>query len=248
MCGRYVSATPPDELARYFGAQAPEPDRGLEPSRAVEPNRGLEPNHNVAPTQAVHAVRETGGVRRLDTLRWGLVPFWAKDPKIGSRMINARGETVAEKNAFRRPLAKQRCIIPADGFYEWWLPEGSKRKQPMFISRPDGDPFAFAGLWEVWRDQNNLDADGEPRELHSCTIITCAANEAMAQIHDRMPVMLPPGAWDYWLDRDNTDAAALSGMLVPAPSGLIRMHAVSTDVNNVRNNGAHLIERVEPTP
>ena len=162
MCGRYVSATPPDELARYFGAQAPEPDRALEPNRAVEPNQALEPNHNVAPTQAVHAVRETGGVRRLDTLRWGLVPFWAKDPKIGSRMINARGETVAEKNAFRRPLARRRCIIPADGFYEWWLPEGSKRKQPMFISRPDGDPFAFAGLWEVWRDQNNLDADGEP--------------------------------------------------------------------------------------
>ena len=234
MCGRYVSATPPDELARYFGAQAPEPDRTLEP------------NHNVAPTQAVHAVRESAGVRNLDALRWGLVPFWAKDPKIGSRMINARAETVATKNAFRRSLTKRRCIIPADGFYEWRRLEGSKRKQPMYIRRPDSEPFAFAGLWDVWRDHNNLDAEGEPRELHSCTIITCAANEAMAEIHDRMPVMLPPGAWDFWLDPANTDAEAAAGLLLPAPPSLIRMHPVSTDVNNVRNNGAHLIEPADP--
>ena len=234
MCGRYVSATPPDETARYFGAQAPEPDEALEP------------NHNVAPTQAVHAVRETAGVRSLDTLRWGLVPFWAKDPKIGNRMINARAETIATKNAFRRPLAKKRCIIPADGFYEWHLPRGSKRKQPMLISRPDGEPFAFAGLWEVWRDDNNPDDEGRPRELHSCTIITCAANEAMAEIHDRMPVMLPPGAWDCWLDPADTDAQSAAALLVPAPSGLIRMHPVSTEVNNVRNNGPHLIVETEP--
>ncbi len=233
MCGRYVSATPPDEIASYFGAQPPGADQALEP------------NHNVAPTQAVHAVRETGGVRVLDTLRWGLVPFWAKDPRIGSRMINARAETVASKNAFRRPLAKRRCIIPADGFYEWHLAEGSKRKQPMFVSRPDGEPFAFAGLWEVWRDRNNSDTDGEPRELHSCTIITCAANDAMAQIHDRMPVMLPPAAWDAWLDPSDTDGAAAAGLLVPAPSALIRIHPVSTEVNNSRNNGPHLTDPVE---
>ena len=233
MCGRYVSATPPDEIASYFGAQPPGADQALEP------------NHNVAPTQAVHAVRETGGVRVLDTLRWGLVPFWAKDPRIGSRMINARAETVASKNAFRRPLAKRRCIIPADGFYEWHLAEGSKHKQPMFVSRPDGEPFAFAGLWEVWRDRNNLDVDGEPVELHSCTIITCAANDAMAQIHDRMPVMLRPAAWDAWLDPSATDAAAAAGLLVPAPSALIRMHPVSTEVNNSRNNGPHLTDPVE---
>ena len=233
MCGRYVSATPPDELARYFGAQAPEPDVIVEA------------NHNVAPTQAVPAVRQTAGERRLDTLRWGLVPFWAKDPKIGSRMINARAETVATKNAFRRPLAKRRCIIPADGFYEWRRLEGSKRKQPLYISRPDGEPFAFAGLWEVWRDPNNPDADGEPRELHSCTIITCEANEVVAEVHDRMPVMLPPAVWDVWLDADMTDTEAAAGLLVPAPPSLIRMHPVSTEVNNVRNNGAHLIERAE---
>ena len=235
MCGRYVSATPPDELARYFGAQAPAPDQALEP------------NHNVAPTQAVHAVRESGGVRGLDSLRWGLVPFWAKDPKIGNRMINARAETVATKNAYRRPFARRRCIIPADGFYEWRRLDGSNRKQPMFISRPDGEPFAFAGLWEVWRDQNNPDADGEPRELHSCTIITCAANEAMGEIHDRMPVVLPPRVWDFWLDPSNKDPEATAALLLPAPSSLIRMHPVSTDVNNVRNNGPHLTVEADPS-
>ena len=234
MCGRYVSATPPDELANYFGASAP--PTGLT----------LSPNNNVAPTQTVYAVRERDGVRSLDTLHWGLVPFWAKDPKIGNRMINARGETVAQKNAFRVPLARRRCIIPADGFYEWQRLEGAKRKQPMFISRPDGEPFAFAGLWEKWRNANNLDEDGEPLELHSCTIITCEANEAMAPVHDRMPVVLPPGVWDLWLDPANTDAATASGLLVPAPSSLIRMHPVSTEVNNARNNGAHLIERADP--
>ena len=234
MCGRYVSATPPDELAKYFGAAAPPPEHALSP------------NHNVAPTQTVYAVRERAGARSLDTLHWGLVPFWAKDPKIGNRMINARAETVAHKNAFRVPFTRRRCIIPADGFYEWRRLGGSKRKQPMFIRRPDSEPFAFAGLWERWRDENNLDADGEPLELHSCTIITCEANEAMAAVHDRMPVVLPPGAWDFWLDPANTDAETTAGLLVPAPSGLIRMHPVSTEVNNARNNGAHLIERAEP--
>ena len=233
MCGRYVSATPPDEMAKYFGAAAP-------PSE-----HALSPNHNVAPTQAVYAVRERDGARSLDTLHWGLVPFWAKDPKIGNRMINARAETVAQKNAFRVPFARRRCIIPADGFYEWRRLEGSKRKQPMFIRRPDGEPFAFAGLWEKWRDSNTLDPDGEPLELHSCTIITCEANDAMSAVHDRMPVVLPPGAWDYWLDPANTDAETAAGLLVPAPSSLIRMHPVSTEVNNARNNGAHLIEKAD---
>ena len=178
MCGRFVSNTPPDELARFLRAKAPDPGVALDPS------------YNIAPTHLVHAARENEGVRRLDTLRWGLVPFWAKDLRIGARMINARAETVATKNVFRNSLAKRRCIIPADGFYEWQRIVGSKRKQPMFISHPDGEPFAFAGLWEIWRDRDNLDADGEPLEVHSCTILTCAANEAIAKIHDRMPVIL----------------------------------------------------------
>ncbi len=232
MCGRFISNTPPDELAQLLRAKAPASGTALDPS------------YNIAPTQLVHAAREIGGVRRLDSLRWGLVPFWAKDPRIGARMINARAETAATKNAFRSSLTKRRCIIPADGFYEWQRVEGSKRKQPMFISRPDSVPFAFAGLWAVWRDRDNLDVDGEPLELHSCTILTCAANRAMAPVHDRMPVMLPEDTWDFWLDPSNTDPEATTELLVPAPSEVIRMHPVSTDVNNARNDGPHLIERL----
>jgi len=203
-------------------------------------------NYNVAPTQGVHAVYEEGAGRRLDVFHWGLVPFWAKDPKIGSKMINARAETIHEKNSYKRPFAKKRCIIPADGFYEWKKLPGQKRKQPMYMTRIDEAPFAFAGLWEVWRDDANLDADGVPLELYSCTIITGEPNETVAEVHDRMPVMLPPDTWDAWLDRDNHDVEALRDFLVPAPAQLIRVHPVSTDVNNVRNNGPQLIERADP--
>jgi len=234
MCGRFVSATPPDQLAKYFGAEAPSEERLL----AV--------NHNVAPTQAIYTVYEHGGVRRLDTFHWGLVPFWAKDPKIGSRMINARGETLAEKNSYKRPFAKRRCIIPADGFYEWKKIEGQKKKQPMYMSRVDGEPLAFAGLWEVWHDPNHTDSEGEAMELLSCTIITGEPNERVAEVHDRMPVILPPDAWDTWLDRDNHDTDSLGKLLVPAPSQLITVRTVSTDVNNVRNNGPELIEQAPP--
>src|SRR5690606_25370196 len=139
--------------------------------------------------------------RRVDAFHWGLVPRWAKDPKIGSRMINARAETVAEKAAFRSALKKRRCSVPADGFYEWQKLAGRTAKQPFYIHRPDGEPYAFAGLWETWRGP-----DGTGDEvLRSCTIITTAPNSEMAKIHDRMPVILPPEAWDTWLDRDNED-------------------------------------------
>ncbi|MFT5201529.1 MAG: putative SOS response-associated peptidase YedK [Candidatus Aldehydirespiratoraceae bacterium] len=231
MCGRFAATTPPDQLAKYFGAQAPE--------RLIEER---EANYNVAPTQGVYTVFEDGGVRRLDAFHWGLVPFWAKDPKIGSRMINARAETIAEKNSFKGPFAKRRCIIPADGFYEWKKIVGQKKKQPMYMSRVDREPFAFAGLWEVWKDKNHSDVDGEPLELLSCTIITGEPNEKVAEVHDRMPVMLSPDAWDEWLDRDNHDTEALQGLLVPAPAQLIRIHPVSTEVNNVRHNTPALIE------
>lgn len=237
MCGRYVSATPPDQLAQYFGAES-----------LVESPEDLDTsgNYNVAPTTGVFTVYESGGARLLDRFHWGLVPFWAKDPKIGSKMINARAETLAEKNSFKRPFAKKRCIIPADGFYEWKKIEGQKRKQPMYMTTIDDSPFAFAGLWEVWKDKNNLDADGEPLELYSCTIITGSPNEKVADVHDRMPVMLPPDAWDTWLDRDNHDIEALQELFVPAPSALIQLRPVSTDVNSVRNNGPHLIDEAEP--
>jgi putative SOS response-associated peptidase YedK len=234
MCGRFVSSTPPDQLARYFGAEPPPAERLVEA------------NHNVAPTQSVYVVFERGGVRRLDTFHWGLVPVWAKDPKVGNRMINARAETLADKNAYKRPFATRRCIVPADGFYEWKAVPGSKRKQPVFIHRVDGEPLAFAGLWDVWRDPDRVDADGQPLELHSCTIVTGEANEVVGEVHDRMPVMLPPDAWDRWLDRDERDVAALGRLLVPAPAHLLTLHPVSTEVNNPRNNGPHLVEEAPP--
>jgi putative SOS response-associated peptidase YedK len=229
MCGRFVSSSPPDEIAKYFGASLGE--------------TLLDPSYNVAPTNDVYVVLESGETRRMEAMRWGLVPFWAKTPAIGAKMINARAETIATKNAYRKALSKRRCIIPADGFYEWQKIAGQKAKQPMFIHRADGDRFAFAGLWETWRDPEKPD---DP-PLHSCTIITGAANDAVAPVHDRMPVMLPPDAWDTWLDREVQDVAVASKLLVPAPASIIAMHPVSTEVNRVANKGASLIERV-PVP
>jgi putative SOS response-associated peptidase YedK len=161
-------------------------------------------------------------------------------------MINARAETLAEKHSFKRSFATRRCIIPADGFYEWKKVEGHKRKQPMFLAMIDGSLFAFAGLWEVWTNEHELDDAGEPLQLFSCTIVTCEPNDKIADVHDRMPVMLPPDTWDTWLDRENCDLEALQELLVPSPSGLIRMHPVSTEVNNVRNNGPYLVDEAEP--
>lgn len=230
VCGRFVSTSPPDEIARYFGAA--EVDEAL-----VQGGHG--PNHNVAPTTDVYAVLEDGGVRRVEALHWGLIPFWAKEAKVGNRMINARSETVATSGAFRTAFRKRRCIVPADGFYEWTTRPGQKKKQPWFIHRPDGEPYAFAGLWEVWRPPGSDD------ELHSCTIITGPANEKMAELHDRMPIMLPPEAWDRWLDRDESDPDRLGRLLVPAPPTLVEFHPVSTEVNNIRNRGEHLLDRVE---
>jgi putative SOS response-associated peptidase YedK len=236
MCGRYVSAAPPDELARYFDAEPP--TEGV-----------LEPSYNVAPTNNVYVVLETGGVRKLDTMRWGLVPFWAKDLKIGNRMINARSEGIETKNAYRSAFKKKRCIVPADGFYEWKAVPGQKKKQPYFINRPDGEPFAFAGLWEVWRpkDAEAAEKEGLPSEVHTCTIITTSANETMSELHDRMPVMLPPDQWQTWLDEENHDTDLLGKLLVPAPNQLIQFHPVSTAVNNPRAKGAELVEE-DPGP
>jgi putative SOS response-associated peptidase YedK len=230
MCGRFVSSSPPDELAKYFDVEAV--------AEAV-----LEPNFNVAPSNDVYVVVERGGIRRLDTFHWGLVPFWAKDPSVGNKMINARADTVTDKNTYKRAFTKRRCIIPVDGFYEWKKVPGHKAKQPYFIQRVDGEPFAFAGLWELWRSPEDTERTGEP--LRSCTIITGEPNDKIAEIHDRMPVTLPPNAWDAWLDPENDDLATLGKLLVPAPASLMTMHPVSTMVNNVRENGAALIEPVD---
>jgi putative SOS response-associated peptidase YedK len=229
MCGRFVSASSPDEIARYFDAEAPE---------AL-----LEPSYNVAPTNDVYAVLNDGGVRRLDAFHWGLVPIWAKDPRQGSKMINARAETLAAKNAYKPAFKRRRCIIPADGFYEWKKIPGQKTKEPHFIHRPEGEPLAFAGLWEVWRGP---DKQGDP--LRSCTIVTTSANETMEPLHDRMPVILPASAWEEWLDPANDDLETLGKLLVPAPPEIIVTHPVSTEVNTVRNKGAELIEPVDPAP
>ncbi len=231
MCGRYVSKSRPEEIARYFGAAMSETVAAAPP----------EPNYNVAPTSNVLIVIERDDRRVLDTARWGLVPFWAKDPRIGARMINARAETIGEKPAFKRAFARKRCILPVDGFYEWKVVPGQKRKQPVYIHRVDGDRFAFAGLWELWRDPNDPDA----APLVSCTIITGPANERIAPVHDRMPVILPPEAWDRWLDPTFHDMAVLSELFVPAPASLVDLHAVSPAVNNVRNRTSELIEPVQ---
>jgi len=227
MCGRFVSSSKPDEIASYFGATLGE--------------TLLEPSYNVAPTNAVYAVLTDGGVRRLDPVRWGLVPSWAKDPTVGNRMINARVETILEKRTYAAPFKRRRCIIPADGFYEWKAIPGQRRKQPMYIHRADGDRLAFAGLWEVWRGP---DKDQPP--LRTCTVITGPANDTIAPIHDRMPVMIPPDEWATWLDPEVQDTDLLGKLLVPAPNELLIAHPVSTDVNNVRNKGAHLIDEAPP--
>ena len=229
MCGRFVSSSTPEEIGQYFDAEVVE-------------EAALAPSWNVAPTDDVHVVLEDGGARRVAPHHWGLVPFWAKAPSIGSKMINARSEGLAEKGAFKHAFRKRRCIIPVDGFYEWQKVPGQKAKQPYFIARTDGEPLAFAGLWEEWRDPAH---DGGGR-LRSTTIITTAANETMAPIHDRMPVILPPAAWAAWLDPVQADLEVLGRLLVPAPAHLLTLRPVSTEVNNVRNDGAHLVEEVVP--
>jgi len=242
MCGRFVSASPPDEIARYFDAEPPADE--------------LEASYNVAPTNDVYAVTEDGGVRKVEAFHWGLVPSWAKDPKISAKMINARAEGIATKNAYRAAFKRRRCIIPADGFYEWQKIEGVKKKQPHYISRPDGEPLAFAGLWEVWRPKREkvegdaappADADWDDSPLRSCTIITTTPNETMAKLHDRMPVILPASKWEEWLDPTNDDVETLGQLLVPAPAQLITTRPISTEVNNVRNKGAHLLDPFDPS-
>jgi len=227
MCGRFVSTSTSDEIAHYFGAES-------------APEATIEPSWNVAPTNDVYVVLHDGGTRRVATHHWGLVPFWAKTPAIGNKMINARAEGLAEKSAFRNAFKKRRCIVPVDGFYEWHKVEGQKAKQPYFIARTDGEPLAFAGLWEEWRGPGG----DRSESLRSATIITTAPNDLMATIHHRMPVILPPAQWDGWLDPANADIDTLGRLLVPAPSELITLRPVSTEVNNVRNRGAHLVDEV----
>ncbi|HEX5365541.1 MAG TPA: SOS response-associated peptidase [Acidimicrobiales bacterium] len=226
MCGRFVSVSPPDEIARYFDAAAPE---------AV-----LEPSYNVAPTEDAYVVLSDGAGRRVEALHWGLVPSWARDPRIGSRMINARAEALASSNAFKAALRRRRCLVPADGFYEWRPVAGTRRKQPCFVHHPGGEPLALAGLWEEWRRPGGPGND----RLRSFTIVTTPPNDVLAPIHDRMPAILPPEVWGAWLDPGRADPEVLSRLLVPAPASLTVAHPVSTEVNDARHQGRHLVEEV----
>jgi putative SOS response-associated peptidase YedK len=236
MCGRFVSASSPERIAEYFGA-------------AFE-GETLGENYNVAPTNDIYAVvAGPDGKPRLEVFHWGLIPVWAKDIKVGYKMINARSETLTSKPAYKGVFKKSRCIIPMDGFYEWKAgapggpvtKSGKPAKQPMYINRLDGEPLAVAGLWSAWRDPA-----GDPAAdwLHSATVVTTSANGTMSPIHDRMPVILPQSAWDAWLDPENQDLESLSGLLLPASDSLLTVRAVSTEVNNVRNKSPELIEPV----
>ena len=218
MCGRFSLTADLGELARRF---------------EFEGNwNELEPNYNVAPTQNVLTVIDDGDNRRGGFMRWGLIPHWAKTPSIGSRMINARAETVAQKPAYRSAFKRRRCLVLADGFYEWQ--RIGKVKKPMRIVMQSGEPFAFAGLWAVWKDP-------EGNTVPSCTIITTEANDLLRPIHNRMPVILPKEMEQFWLDRDVQDSAALENALTSHPSELMKTYQVSTLVNSPRNNGPEIL-------
>jgi len=245
MCGRFVASSSPDQIAAFFGAEV-----------AVD---GLGQNFNVAPTHDIYGVvAPTGGDAatspRLEAFHWGLVPSWAKDRKIASRMINARSETLAEKPAFKGLFKKKRLLVPMDGFYEWQpgtadgplTARGKPAKQPMFIHRSDGEPLAVAGLWSAWKDpETGGEDDNSPRWLHSATIVTTAANDTMAAVHDRMPVLVARSRWAEWLDPTNDDIEALSTLFDMRDDRSLELHPVSTDVNSVRNNRPDLIDEVD---
>ncbi|WP_030856724.1 SOS response-associated peptidase [Streptomyces sp. NRRL F-2747] len=239
MCGRYASSRAPEDLAGLFEAR-------------WDPRETLAPSWNVAPTDDVWAVlerpdRATGEVeRRLRALRWGLVPSWAKDPNGGARMINARVETVHEKPAYRRAFTRRRCLLPADGFYEWQpvaaTATAKAYKQPYFIAPQDAGVMAMAGLYEFWRDPAVTDEDDPAAWLVTTTIITTEATDAAGRIHPRMPLAVAAHDHDAWLDPAHEDVHDLRALLHTPAGGHLDVRAVSTAVNSVRNNGPELLE------
>ena len=249
MCGRYASSANPDELVEEFEIDEVFP--------------GIPgPDFNVAPTVEVPAVlerrsRDAGAdadpTRRLVPLVWGLVPSWAKDRSIGSKMINARRETVADKPAFRKAFSARRCLLPADGYYEWYTSEAATKvlgrtvkakKQPFFIHRADGGRLAMAGLYEIWRDPTK-DRDDDSAWLRTCTVITTQATDAVGHIHDRMPMVVGRDAWDAWLSPDLTDPEAALRLLAVTEPGELEVYAVSTAVNSVKNNDDSLVQPLD---
>jgi putative SOS response-associated peptidase YedK len=226
MCGRFRQTRSQKYLEEYFDARG-EID-------AV-------PRYNIAPSQPVVTVRQDASkpVRALSTMRWGLVPSWAKDMSMGYETINARAETVATTASFREPFKSQRCLIPADGFYEWQ--RNGKAKQPYCFELTDGEIFAFAGLWDKWRNpQGEL--------IESCTILTTAPNPLLLDIHDRMPVMLSPDNYDLWLDSGFRNTVSLSEMLRPYDAMLMKRYPVSTRINSVQNDDADCAKPIPGYP
>ncbi len=218
MCGRFTLAVDINTIARTFNASVPSSLNAM-------------PRYNIAPQQNVVTVMRDE-TTHLDLLRWGLIPSWAKDESIGSKMINARAETLAEKPSFKRLLHSKRCLLVADGFYEWKKEQGGKT--PMYITLRDNEPFAFAGLWDTWRD-------AEGQQIRTCTIITTEPNELVASIHNRMPVILAQDAREEWLDPSVRDDRVLLSLLAPYPAEAMTARPVSRLVNNPRYEGAELI-------
>jgi len=212
VCGRFTLTSSGEEIARSFELQnAPR----------------LRPRYNIAPSQEIAAVREEGGRRLLEPHRWGLIPSWAKDPAIGNRLINARSETAAQKPSFRNAMRSRRCIVPADGFFEW-SGRGPERR-PFLIRMRDSRPFGIAGLWERWTGEG-----GEV--IESCTLLTCEANRVVRELHQRMPVILEPRSFGRWLDPGQREAAAVADLLVPCPEDWLDVVPVSRHVNNASND------------
>jgi putative SOS response-associated peptidase YedK len=228
MCGRYLITSAPEAIRNLF-RYAEEPD--------------FPPRYNVAPTQPVPVVRLVNGARSFALMRWGLIPGWVKEPNAFSLLINARGETVGDKPAFRNAMRYRRCLFPADGFYEWKSEGG--RKRPFCIRPRDGKPIAFAGLWETWVGPN-----GE--EVDTACIVTTAANSTLAPLHDRMPVVIAPDAFDFWLDCTGVDALMAGALITPAPENLFEAYEISTAVNRTANDSPDVIaplgEQPEPAP
>ena len=223
MCGRFVSKAKMPAIEKEFAVTA-----------VVAGESVSEARYNIAPTQVIAAVITNEGARELTEFKWGLVPHWAKESSIGARMINARSETLIEKPSFREAFKKRRCIIPASGFFEW-SPTSGKGKQPFYFYLKETEVFGFAGLWETWADRKTGEA------VETCTIITTAANAVLKPVHDRMPVILRKGDYDFWLDPSVKDTDRLQKLLVPYPAERMNSHAVGKSVNSPAANSEDLI-------
>lgn len=237
MCGRYSASKSPAKLVEEFGAADQTEGKARDADYNVAPTKNVVTVVQRHPRDAEGTVlTEEPAERTLRLMRWGLVPFWAKDPSVGNRMINTRAETATTKPSFRAALAKRRCLVPADGWYEWR--RNGKAKEPFFMTGPDSSSLAFAGIWESWRDKNEPDAS----PLITFSIITTAATGRLTEVHDRMPLLMPEHAWAAWLDPDTADVGEL---LAPSPELVdsLELRPVSDKVNSVRNNGPDLIER-----